>query len=392
MAYAAWTASTAYALGDVVRATTQQGTGFVFRCIVAGTSASSEPTWPQELYRTNDGDELLGYVVDGTVTWAAVSAVSEQLAKLAPSAVIELFQLALVSGVHYDPNDPPATTTYYFHAGTNELNGNIVWAGTTYTRYPVQAEGFEYAGSGQLPTPRLTVANLDGLLTLALLDVNAYTPGNDLINAKVTRVRTLKRYLDAVNFTGGTNATADPYAEFPRDIFYISRKTSETRNSISWDLASVFDMQGVRGPKRQAIALCQWVYKSAECSYVTQPGTLSATYSASGTAITITVDYSTWTTLAVGQTINVIFSGATTFSGAYLVETLGATTISVTSVTAISPTTGSCTLTTFVDVNDAATLTASADKCSKKLSGCEARFGANNPKPFGGFPGVGQFS
>jgi len=129
MAYTAWQASTAYAVGDVVRATTQQGTGFVFRAIVAGTSASTEPAWPKVLYKTvtdlfTESDE--GYVVDGTVTWAAVSAVAEELQKLSPSAIIELFQLELVSGLHYDPGNPPATTTYYFHAGTNELSGNLV--------------------------------------------------------------------------------------------------------------------------------------------------------------------------------------------------------------------------------------------------------------------------
>lgn len=270
MAYTAWTASTAYAVDAVVRATTQQGTGFVFRCIVAGTSNSSEPDWPKVLYKTvtdpiTESDE--GYVVDGTVTWAAVSAVSEELQKLAPSAIIELFQLELVSGLHYNFYSPPATTTYYFHAGTNELSGNVVWAGTTYSRFPVQATGFEYAGTGQLPTPNLTVANLNGLLTLALIEVNAYTPGNDLIKAKVTRIRTLKKYLDASNFTGGSNPTADPQAEFPREVYYISRKTSETRDTISWDLASSFDMQGVAAPKRRALQMCQWKYKGAECGY-----------------------------------------------------------------------------------------------------------------------------
>ena len=269
MAYTAWTASTAFALGDVVRATTQQGTGFVFRCVSAGTSDSSEPDWPKVLYKTKSSGSVVdeGYVVDGGVIWAAVSAVSEELQKLAPSAVIELFQLELVSGLHYDPSDPPTNTTYYFHAGTNELSGNIVWAGTTYTRFPVQADGFEYAGTGQLPTPNITIANLNSLLTYALLEVNAYTPGNDLINAKVTRIRTLKKYLDASNFTGGSNPDADPQAEFPREIYNISRKTAETRDVISWDLASAFDMQGVRAPKRQAIHMCQWIYKGPECGY-----------------------------------------------------------------------------------------------------------------------------
>lgn len=267
MAYTAWQATTAYVVGDVVRATTQQGFGFVFRCIVAGTTASTEPVWPTKLYKTNSGSSLEGYVVDGTVTWAAVSTVSEELQKVDPSAIIELFELQLIADLHYASASPPAITTYRFHAGTNELSADVVWAGNTYSRFPVQAEGFEYSGTGQLPRPTLTAANLNGLLTLALLDVNAYTPGNDLINAKVSRIRTLKKYLDAVNFTGGSNPTADPYAEFPREVYYIARKTAESRDVIQWDLASVFDLQGVRAPKRQAAPQCQWIYKSAECTY-----------------------------------------------------------------------------------------------------------------------------
>jgi len=305
MAYTAWTASTAKSVGDVVRATTQdkQGFGLVFRCITAGTTGGSEPIWPTKLYKTNNGASFEGFVVDGGVTWAAVSAVSEELQKIAPSAVIELFELQLISGLHYNPASPPATTTYRFHAGTNELSGDLVWAGNTYSRFPVQVEGFEYSASGQLPRPKLTAANLAGLLTLALLDVNAYTPGNDLIDARVTRIRTLKKYLDASNFTSGTNATADPYAEFPREVFFIARKAVESRDVIEWELASVFDMQGVRAPKRQATPNCQWIYKSAECSYA---GGLPS--------------------------------------------------------------------------------------CSKTLQDCEAHFGANANLPFGGFPGVGQFS
>jgi len=267
MAYAAWSASSSYLVGNVVRATSQTGFGLVFRCIVAGMSASTEPVWPTKTYKTNAGTALEGFVIDGTVTWAAISAVSEELQKIAPSAIIELFQLHLISGLHYNPASPPATTVYYFHAGTNELSANVTWAGQAYSRFPLQVEGFEYSGNGQLPRPKVTVANLNGLLTLALLDVNAYTPGNDLINARVVRIRTMKKYLDAVNFSGGSNPTADPYAEWPREIFFIARKSLETRNVIEWELASAFDLQNIRAPKRQATPQCQWIYKSAECTY-----------------------------------------------------------------------------------------------------------------------------
>jgi len=385
MAYAAWTATTAFSVGDIRRATTQTGFGLVFRCIVAGTSGSTEPVWPTKTYKTDAYASLEGYVVDGTVTWAAISAVSEELQKLAPSAVIELFELVLVSGLHYDPGDPPATTTYYFHAGTNELLANITWNGQAYTRLPVEAEGFEYSGTGQLPRPTFRVANLNGLLTLALLEVNAYTPGNDLINAKVSRIRTLKKYLDAVNFTGGTNPTADPFAEFPREIYFISRKVSENRNQIEWELASIFDMQGVRAPKRQAIQRCQWIYKSAECTY-TPVSSFSGTFSRSGTTLTVTA---TSHGLLVNDAVHL--SGIPSPNTYTVVTVPNANSFTVT-VANSGATSGSVTGTQWFNVNDQPTTTLANDVCAKRLTSCEARFGTNQPLPFGGFPGVGQFS
>jgi lambda family phage minor tail protein L len=148
--------------------------------------------------------------------------------------------------------------------------GNVVWAGQSYTAMPIECDGFEYSGNGQLPRPKLRIVNVLGTVTTVLLAVNAITPGNDLIGAKVIRKRTLARYLDAVNFLGNVNpyGTPDPAAEFPEEIYYISRKVAETRDLVELEMAAAFDLQGVRAPKRQCIAnICQWVYRSAECSY-----------------------------------------------------------------------------------------------------------------------------
>ena len=68
MAYAAWAATTSYAVGAIVRATAVQDFGLVFKCTTAGTSGSTQPTWPTLLD---------GTVVDGSVTWTAISAVYE---------------------------------------------------------------------------------------------------------------------------------------------------------------------------------------------------------------------------------------------------------------------------------------------------------------------------
>ena len=169
------------------------------------------------------------------------------LQKINPSAIIELFSLTLDSTLH------GASTVYRFHNGSNLVsNGDIVWAGNSYVKMPIQAEGFAFQ-KGQLPRPKLIVSNALGTITAILLTVNQTTTGNDLTGATVTRIRTLARYLDAVNFSGGTNplGTPDPTAEFPQEIYKIDRKSSENREIVEFELAAVFDLAGIRAPKRQ---------------------------------------------------------------------------------------------------------------------------------------------
>jgi lambda family phage minor tail protein L len=182
------------------------------------------------------------------------------LQQVAPSAIIELFQLELNAAQH------GVNQTYYFHAGANlDGNNDIVWDGQAYLRFPIEATEFEYNGQGQLPRPKLRVSNILGTITALLL-----TLPSGLEGAKVTRIRTLARYIDAVNFPGGVNplGTPDPTAEFPREIYYVDRKSLETRDVVEFELAAAFDLVGVRAPKRQCVSnICQWVYRGAECGY-----------------------------------------------------------------------------------------------------------------------------
>ena len=169
------------------------------------------------------------------------------LQKINPSAIIELFSITTEAAIH------GSTTTYRFHAGTNRVgNGDIIWAGNTYIKMPIQAEGFAFR-KGQLPRPTLRVSNALGTITAILLNVNSVTTGNDLTGATVTRIRTLARYLDSVNFPGNTNplGTPDPTAEFPQEIYKIDRKSTENREVVEFELAAVFDLAGIRAPKRQ---------------------------------------------------------------------------------------------------------------------------------------------
>ena len=247
MAYTAWAASTAFAVGDVRRATTSQNSGLVFECTTAGTSGSSEPTWPTDIGST---------LTDNTVVWTAISSIYADLSALAPDAIIELFEL------HYDNTLHGSTDILRWHAGSNaDVTGNITWSSNDYVRLPVQAEGFEYTNTGTLPRPTLSVANLDGAVTALLLGVNLTTPGNDLTGAKVKRIRTLKKFLDG-------ESAADPYATFPIEEWFIDRKATESRDVVSFELASKFDLSNKELPNRQVVAnICQWQYRSSECSY-----------------------------------------------------------------------------------------------------------------------------
>ena len=181
------------------------------------------------------------------------SAIHAEIQKLAPSAVIELFVLDLSLF---------GQGMVYFHAGTNAVQQRLVWQGKAYDAFPIQVEGFEFNGNGQIPRPKLKVANVTGAITAMVLIYQ------DLVGAKITRKRTLAKYLDAVNFTGGVNPTADPTAEFADDIYYIDRKARETRDVIEFELAASFDLEGVNLPRRQIVQnVCPWRYRSSECGY-----------------------------------------------------------------------------------------------------------------------------
>lgn len=182
------------------------------------------------------------------------------LQAIAPSAVIELFELELTTALH------GVNETYRFHAGANlNSNGEVVWAGNNYLRFPIEADGFEYSGNGQLPRPKVRVSNILSTITALLLSLPEGLEG-----AKFTRIRTLARYIDGANFPGSVNpyGSPDPTAEFPREVYYVDRKTVETRDVVEFELAASFDLAGVRAPKRQCIGnICQWEYRSTECGY-----------------------------------------------------------------------------------------------------------------------------
>ena len=181
--------------------------------------------------------------------------------------IIELFQLELNTKMH------GISQTYYFHNGVSSNNDvNLIFNNIEYVRMPIEASGFEYNGK-QLPRPTLKISNILGTITTILL-----TLPQGLEGAKVTRIRTLRQFIDNTNFRGGeilledgSNilqedgtainlesginpfGTPDPTATFPDEVFFIDRKAAENRAVVEFELAASFDLQGVRLPKRQIL-------------------------------------------------------------------------------------------------------------------------------------------
>lgn len=184
----------------------------------------------------------------------SVDDLKSEIQKLAPSGVIELFEVDLTS---------LGDTSYFFYAGTNENTASIVWQGQEYDPWAVQASGFDFSSNAQLPRPKLALANEGGRITLLILSFN------DCVGAKVTRRRTMVKFLDAVNFVSGVNPDADPTAAFPDDVYYIDRKATENKRVVEFELTAAFDVSGVKLPRRQIIQnICPWAYRGEGCGYV----------------------------------------------------------------------------------------------------------------------------
>lgn len=221
------------------------------------------------------------------------------------SEIIELFSLDLTKF---------GDSVYYFIAGASS-SGDVVWQGNTYVPFDVQASGFELDGKGSAPTPKISFSLTNNVITVFIA---AY---DDLIGAKLTRTKTYKKYLDG-------EATANPNAHFPLDIYRIERKTRENKLEVEFELSSIMDQQGRQLPGRTVTSsYCPWIYR--------------------------------------------IFNG-TTFD--------------------YNPSDKACPYvgSSYFDMNNDSVGSASEDKCSKTVDGCKARFGDDAVLPHGGFTGASR--
>ena len=189
---------------------------------------------------------------------------TSELQKINPSAIIELFELQLIATIH------GSDQLYRWHSGSNQNgNGEIIWQGNNYARFPVEAEGFEFTGKGQIPRPTLTVSNVLSTLTTLIASVNAFTPANDLNGAKLTRIRTTADNIDAVNFAPvTTTSTTTTTIADPADAETVTFTVTVAQDSYS---NNIFLINGVAKPVLTMKRGSTYIFNQSDNSNVGHP-------------------------------------------------------------------------------------------------------------------------
>ena len=139
------------------------------------------------------------------------------------------------------------------------------------------------------PDLLLTISNALGTITAILLNVNQVTTGNDLTGATVTRIRTLARYLDAVNFpvtTTSTTTTTTTIAD-PADAESVTY-TVTVHNPGS---GNIFRINGVNNPVITMKRGSTYIFDQSDASNSGHP---LAIKSDAGGAQTTTVVWNCW--------------------------------------------------------------------------------------------------
>lgn len=129
----------------------------------------------------------------------AANKVTQDVQKLEPTALVELYEIDITD--LKDTNGMPGKDILRFHAGTNDIAQEVVWQGNIYIPFPIIIDGFNTTGRGTIPTPSIKAANITSSLSSYLRHYG------DLIGAKVTRKRTLIKYLDSYCYINGDSAS-----------------------------------------------------------------------------------------------------------------------------------------------------------------------------------------
>ena len=202
---------------------------------------------------------------------------------------------------------------------TSDVYGQVVYNRNTYYGFPIFMDGVEVNNDGAMNRPTLSLANVESLLRTSSTFQNAFNADfasgqsatglsnfkiDNLVGKRLTRRRTLEKYLNvSAGHTTDTDATRD-IIELPRSAYVIDRIASKDSIVVTLELASPFDLAGMRIPSRAVIGkYCSWIYKGKRD--VTTTPNLSGTVHTGGSSTATLTGISTkfLTELAVGDLI-----------------------------------------------------------------------------------------
>lgn len=195
------------------------------------------------------------------------------LQSLKPGAPIELYVL--------DLNPIGVAETYYF-SPQNDNGVELVWGGQTYTYAAISITGVE-AGVDGVPEPRLSLPNVDKFASAIVL------ANQDLVGAKVTRIRTFADFLDG-------EPLADGNSFLSQDTFRVFQKMRLNKVYAEFALRPLYSLEGRTLPGRVCLkSVCMHRYRDGssgtfDYSKATCPHVGAGKFTADGTATSVVAE------------------------------------------------------------------------------------------------------
>ena len=214
----------------------------------------------------NNSGGIVSNIVDAQ---GSIKKLHGEAAKLEPTALIELFEVDLSDIVTPDRlekrekfnelnrmaggslvTDPASAeiSVFRFHNNIKLIKRDIWFQGNRYFPFPCKAEGFEVNSNGTAATPKITFGSRSDKSTRFAILKELIKDLDDLVGARVNRIRTFSKFLDSKNwyddsgnplFEDIPNEIApDEGAFFPPDVYYIDKKSYEDKTAIQFQLAS----------------------------------------------------------------------------------------------------------------------------------------------------------
>jgi len=222
-----WTLSTAYSLGESIIPTATKQNGYFYECTVAGTTASSEPTW---------GTTVDGTTTDGGVTWTCremilrckdndiIDSASNILYGIASYATINYF------GGNYVKKGSSGTTIRFINfypdyprSSADIIKSTIMWTGAfeagiiSKSTTPYTASSSDYTilvdasgGNRIINLPSSASSTIGRIYTIKKIDSSANTvtidgSGSETIDGSTTKVLSAQwKYITIQSAGNGT--------------------------------------------------------------------------------------------------------------------------------------------------------------------------------------------